>query len=149
MLSHSLARCVCVRRNTNVSASPLSRAAVITYIQRAKVRIRVNVRVFGWRRSRGRYATPADIPLHDGSPYSHVHVRRVSLGFVHRSRAFSARVKPLTLSNPPTVKRIVSAVAHLGVRSLDPADLPLAPRSSDSQVGTRRPWSAQADAVEA
>jgi hypothetical protein len=35
-------------------------------------------------RSRGRFATPADFPLHDGTPCSHIHVRRGSLGFVHR-----------------------------------------------------------------
>jgi hypothetical protein len=33
-------------------------------------------------RSRGRFATHADFPPHDCSPYSHVHVRRESLGFV-------------------------------------------------------------------
>jgi hypothetical protein len=42
-------------------------------------------------RSRGRYATSADFPLHDCSPYSHVHVRRESLGFVHRSRTSFCR----------------------------------------------------------
>jgi hypothetical protein len=37
-------------------------------------------------RSRGRYATPADSPRHDGTPYRGLHVRRWGLGFVHRSR---------------------------------------------------------------
>jgi hypothetical protein len=37
-------------------------------------------------RSRGRFATPADSPRHDCIPYSHAHVRRVSLGCVPRSR---------------------------------------------------------------
>jgi hypothetical protein len=37
-------------------------------------------------RSRGRFATPADSPRHDYSPYSHVHVRRECLGFVRRSK---------------------------------------------------------------
>jgi hypothetical protein len=36
----------------------------------------------GW--DHGRFATPADFPLRDCSLYSHVHVRRESLGFVHR-----------------------------------------------------------------
>jgi hypothetical protein len=46
-------------------------------------------------RSRGRFATPADFPLHDYSACSHVHVRRESLGFVHRSRAiFCPPAKP-------------------------------------------------------
>jgi hypothetical protein len=45
-------------------------------------------------RSRGRFATPADFPLHDCSPYSHVHVRRESLGFVHHSRTILCRAVP-------------------------------------------------------
>jgi hypothetical protein len=37
---------------------------------------------FGWEMgSRGSFATPAGFPRHDCSPYSHVHVRRESLGF--------------------------------------------------------------------
>jgi hypothetical protein len=59
-----------------------------------KLRI-VNVRGFGWGIAHaGRFATPADFPLHDGSPYSHVHVRSDSLGFVHRSRAIFCRPVP-------------------------------------------------------
>jgi predicted nucleic acid-binding Zn ribbon protein len=38
-------------------------------------------------RSRGRYATPADSPPHDGTPYRGIRVRRWGLGFVHHSRA--------------------------------------------------------------
>jgi hypothetical protein len=45
-------------------------------------------------RSRGRLATPADFPLHDGTPFSRVHVRRESLGFVHRSRTILCRPVP-------------------------------------------------------
>jgi hypothetical protein len=41
--------------------------------------------------SRGRFAKPTDFAGHYCSPYSHVHVRRESLGFVHRSRAISRR----------------------------------------------------------
>ena len=37
--------------------------------------------------SRGRFATPAGFPPREGSPDSHVHVRRERLGSVHRSRA--------------------------------------------------------------
>ena len=60
-----------------------------------------NVKDFGWEmRSGGRFATPADSPRHDCSPYSHVHARRESLGFVHRSRAIFSRAvlnpNPLT-----------------------------------------------------
>jgi hypothetical protein len=42
-------------------------------------------------RPRGRFATPADSPRQDCSPYSQVHVRRDSLGFVHRSRSLFCR----------------------------------------------------------
>jgi hypothetical protein len=44
--------------------------------------------------SRGRFATPADFPLQDCSPYSHVHVRRERLGFVPRSRTILCRPVP-------------------------------------------------------
>ena len=40
-------------------------------------------------RSRDHFATPADFPLHDGSPYRGLRVRRWGLGFVHRSRTIS------------------------------------------------------------
>jgi hypothetical protein len=45
-------------------------------------------------RSRGRFATPTDSPLHDGSTYSHVHARRERLGFVHRSGTVFCRSVP-------------------------------------------------------
>jgi hypothetical protein len=45
-------------------------------------------------RSRGRFASPADFPFQDCSPYSHVHVRRECLGFVPRSRANGCRPVP-------------------------------------------------------
>ena len=45
-------------------------------------------------RSRGRFATPADFPLQDCSHYRGLHVRRESLGFVHRSRAIYCRPVP-------------------------------------------------------
>jgi hypothetical protein len=49
-------------------------------------------------RSRGRFATPADFPLHDCSPYRGLYVRRERLGFVYRSRTiFCRRVPNLTL----------------------------------------------------
>ena len=38
-------------------------------------------------RSRGRYATPADFPLHDCTPYRWLRARRWGLGFVRHSRA--------------------------------------------------------------
>jgi hypothetical protein len=45
-------------------------------------------------RSRGRFATPPNCPLHDCSPYSHVHERRESLRFDHRSRTVFCRPVP-------------------------------------------------------
>jgi hypothetical protein len=57
------------------------------------------VTISGFRvgdRSRGRYATPADSPLHDGTPYRGLRVRRWGLGFVHRLKGhfLSRRAKP-------------------------------------------------------
>jgi hypothetical protein len=63
-----------------------------------KLRI-VTVGISGWGgRSHGRFATPADSARHECSPYRGLHVRRESVGCVHRSRAFlcRARAKPLT-----------------------------------------------------
>jgi hypothetical protein len=49
-------------------------------------------RGFGWGgRSRGRFATPADFPRHDRSPYSRAHVRRESLGQSPRAKPESIR----------------------------------------------------------
>jgi hypothetical protein len=45
-------------------------------------------------RSRGRYATPADFPRHDGTSYRGLRVRRWGLGFVHRSRTILCRAVP-------------------------------------------------------
>jgi hypothetical protein len=44
----------------------------------------------------GRFAAPADSPLHDCSPCSHVHARRESLGFVHIAQAILRRPVPNT-----------------------------------------------------
>ena len=41
--------------------------------------------------SRGRFATPADSPFHDCSPYSHVHVLRARLRVVPRPRTVFCR----------------------------------------------------------
>ena len=67
---------------------------------------------FGWKRSLTRLfrdATPADVPLHDCSPYSHVHVRRESLGFVHQCR-------PVPTCNV-TVRNVFIAVLLASTRS--------------------------------
>jgi hypothetical protein len=52
-----------------------------------------NVCDFGWDIS-GRYATPADSPVHDGTPYRKLRVRRWGFGFVHRSRSSFCRAVP-------------------------------------------------------
>jgi hypothetical protein len=71
-------------------------------------------------RSRGRFATPADLPLHDCSPYSHVHARRESLGFVHRSRAILCRPVP----NPKvTIRNFSIAVQACVPRHIDASSL--------------------------
>ena len=63
-------------------------------------------------RSRGRFPTPADLPLRECSPYSHVHVRRERLGFVHHSRTIFCRPVPNpTLLRFATFSRLVSAAA--------------------------------------
>jgi hypothetical protein len=52
-------------------------------------------RDFGWGVApRGRFATPADFPLHDGTPHRGLRVRRWVLGFVHRSRPILNRAVP-------------------------------------------------------
>ena len=45
-------------------------------------------------RSRGRRATPAEFPLHDGTPYQGLRKRRWGLGFVHHSWAILCRPVP-------------------------------------------------------
>jgi hypothetical protein len=56
-------------------------------------------------RPRGRYATPADFPLHGATPYRGLRVRRWGLGFVHHSRAILCRAVP----NPSLLRRLYDA----------------------------------------
>ena len=65
-------------------------------------------------RSRGRFATPADSPLHDCCPYSHVHVRRERVGFVPRSRTVFCRAEPNPCSDSQLLHRCTSH--HAGCR---------------------------------
>jgi hypothetical protein len=81
----------------------------------------------------GRFATPADFPPHDYGPYSHEHVIRESLRFVHRPRTISCRpAKPLTKvtcasgwggepSNSPCCSSTVCFLVHT------PLELPSSP----------------------
>jgi hypothetical protein len=66
--------------------------------------------------SRGRFATPANLPLHDRFPYSHVHACRGRLGFVHRSRTFylSPRAKP-SRYDFATFSSLYKSIAELNV----------------------------------
>jgi hypothetical protein len=79
-----------------------------TPIHRCKSGASSHVRDFGWEnRSRGRFATPADFPLQDCSPYSHV--RRESVGFFHRSE--DQFYRPVPNPNRP-IRNVSIAVAH-------------------------------------
>jgi hypothetical protein len=60
--------------------------------------------------SRGRYATPADSPLHDGTPYRGLHARRWGLGFVPGSRTVLCRPVPAPRD---TIRNFVSSLCHL------------------------------------
>jgi hypothetical protein len=65
-----------------------------------QVRIVVTAGISGWEVTHEAvFATPADFPRHDCSAYSRVHVRRESLGFVHRSGLIFCRAVP-TLTLP-------------------------------------------------
>ena len=88
-----------------------------------------NVRDFGCEvSSRGSFATPADFPRNDCSPYSHVHVHRESLGFVHRSRIIFCRPVP----NPNvTIRNLFHRC--MGRRTL----VSKPPRSCDSGITKR------------
>jgi hypothetical protein len=73
-------------------------------------------------RSRGRYATPADFPGRDGTPYRGLRVRHWGLGFVHRSRTILCR--PVPYPNPNhnpnptiTIRDFVVAVCRTHPRS--------------------------------
>jgi hypothetical protein len=89
---------------------PLSRLAALPPYSDAKVANR-DVGGFGWEMSsRGRYVTPADSPLHDGSPYRELRVGRWGLGCVHRSRASICR--PVPNPNRPIRNFVLIAVDH-------------------------------------
>jgi hypothetical protein len=68
-------------------------------------------------RSSGRYATPAGFPLHDGSPYKEINVRRRSLEFVHRSRTSS--VSPCQTLTCSIRNSLASLVGGAPPRALD------------------------------
>jgi hypothetical protein len=74
----------------NQSNAAVIRAAIVAGAPSAPYRAeRESSESEGFRRdrSRGRFATPADSPRHDGSPYRRLRVRRWGLGFIRRSRA--------------------------------------------------------------
>jgi hypothetical protein len=59
-----------------------------------RLRIIVTVGISGGGSAHAAVSPRPPIPPHDCSPYSHVHVRRGSLGFVHRSRTSFCRPAP-------------------------------------------------------
>jgi hypothetical protein len=74
-----------------------------------------NVRDFGWEIAHEAvFATPADFPRQDRSPYSHAHARRGSLGFVHRSRGNFCRPVP---NVSVTILNFVHRCVRMGFRA--------------------------------
>jgi pentatricopeptide repeat protein len=63
-----------------------------------KVANRANRDSGGQMSSRGRFATPADFPRHDSTPYRGLRGRRWGLGCVHRSRPIFGRPNPKRLT---------------------------------------------------
>jgi hypothetical protein len=77
---------------------------------------RIDDRDFGWEVAHGAvFATPADSPLHDGSSYRGLRVRRRGLGFVHRSRAILCRAVP----NPSVLRSQLFRSLHQGAVTLE------------------------------
>jgi hypothetical protein len=80
------------------AADPGESASMVRAMQRRKsceiVTTGFGIRVGGGVRSRGRFATPAGFPRHDGTTYRGLRVRRWGLEFVHRSRAIFCRPEP-------------------------------------------------------
>jgi hypothetical protein len=98
------AAAACPRARTSPTRALTFKSIPKTYIYKSGVSLNASggntkkVRIVtGFRvgdRSRGRYALPADFPLHDGTPYRGLHVQRWGLGVVHRSRAGFCRAVP-------------------------------------------------------
>jgi hypothetical protein len=98
--------------------------------------------------SRGRFATPADFPRHDCSPYRGLHERRESVGFVHRSTAMFCRPVPspsVPIRNflPHRCESAYHATAH--AVSLPPPN----PRRTRLSAARLRPGRAVASAAAA
>jgi hypothetical protein len=62
-------------------------------------------------RLRGRFATPADFPPQDCSPYRGLYVRPFSLGVVPRSRTVLCRPVP-NPNGPDSQRRLYSTLTH-------------------------------------
>jgi hypothetical protein len=92
------------RASSNPSCGEKGAKCVCT--RRGKMRI-VTIGVSGGRfRARRRFATPADSPRHDGTPYSHVRRERSGLYLSLKARFLSLRTEPL----PVSVRNFVSAL---------------------------------------
>jgi hypothetical protein len=107
-----------------------------------KLRI-VTLGISGGRWLTRPFRDAADSPLQDCSPYSHVHVRRESVGFVHRSRAILCRPVP----NPNGTIRCCVAVRYARPRSAWRPGV-VGPPSSGWRSPTRTPpqWPGDATA---
>jgi hypothetical protein len=105
-------------------------------------------------RSRGRFATPADIPLYDGSPYRGLHVRRRVSGLVPHLRTLCRAVPNVRLTfatfpllyEQPRINALTrkspfagpDTTARNGPRYIEPKELEKSWKGSGSQ-GERIP----------
>jgi hypothetical protein len=80
----------CAYKQTN-----LRRDRCLTAMEKLRI-VTLGVRFRVGDRSRGRYATPLDFPLNDGTPYRGLRVRRWGLGFCpsFKDHSLSRRAKP-------------------------------------------------------
>jgi hypothetical protein len=75
-------------------------------------------------RSRGRYATPADSPRHDCTPYRGLRARRWGLGFVHRSRTIFCRAVPnlrVTIGNGLSLRLMLAVQKRIELQWVESA----------------------------
>jgi hypothetical protein len=102
------AKCAPARARARVGLGLGCRGVAHQFATRIKLRISQRQAFRVGDRSRGRFATPAQFPLHDCSPYSHVHARREILGFVPRSRTICCRPVP----NPNPLRFNIVIAVH-------------------------------------
>jgi hypothetical protein len=91
---------------------------------------------------------PAGFPIHDGTPYRELHVRRWGLGFVHHSRAILCRPVPnLSRYDPQLLHRCTLVRLAASHALASPACASLTRRCSSCEAGSsNRPPAASAAA---